>query len=289
MQAFTIPRAPLRHSFVWNMVPGEAAREMEPELRCIQALWSPNTGIVDSHALMLAFQADAERLGASTALNSSVTGCEAGTGGIELQVSDTLELQASSGGCPHMTVSAKTVINAAGLNAQSLARKLKGVPSATIPSRPYARGCYFSLSGAGRSSFSRLIYPVPEEGGIGVHVTMDMAGQTRFGPDVEWLPDLPDEAWKLDHFNYSIDPLRAETFYGEIKKYFPALPDNCLVPDYRPKLYGPGQPAADFMVQGPDVHSIPGLIQLYGIESPGLTASMAIARLIGDILSKSSM
>ncbi|WP_186247799.1 NAD(P)/FAD-dependent oxidoreductase [Burkholderia gladioli] len=235
------------------------ARALEPSLHCVAALESPSTGIVDSHALMLALLGDAERAGAMIAYRSPVSGGEilreAGGPLIELEV----------GGDEPMTIRARRVINAAGLHAQSVARTLRGLPADTIPRERYAKGNYYSL--AGRAPFSRLIYPVPEPGGLGVHLTLDLANQARFGPDVEWV----------DSIDYRVDPARAERFYAAIRRYWPALPDQALQPAYsgiRPKL---DTPDADFVIQGAGVHGVAGLVNLYGIESPGLTASLAIA------------
>jgi L-2-hydroxyglutarate oxidase LhgO len=195
------------------------------------------------------------------AFGSPVAGGQCGADGITLQV----------GGPQPMEVRAGIVVNAAGLHAQEIAAALHGPHASRIPSAHLAKGNYYSL--AGRSPFSRLIYPVPEPGGLGVHLTLDLGGQARFGPDVEWV----------DRVDYRVDPRRADAFYASIRQYWPALPDGALQPGYagiRPKLSGPGSPAADFMVQGPADHGVPGLVNLYGIESPGLTASLAIAEAV---------
>jgi L-2-hydroxyglutarate oxidase LhgO len=241
---------------------GNAARAMEPNLRCLQALHSPSTGVVDSHAVMLAFQGDAEAKGAVVAFNSAVTGGRIAENGIEIEVSST------NGEGPPMRLSCRMLVNAAGLGAQQVAKGLAGLKPETIPPLYYAKGNYFSL--LGKAPFQHLVYPIPEKGGLGVHITLDLAGQGRFGPDVEWL----------DRINYDVDPGRCAGFYAEIRKYWPDLPDEALVPGYagiRPKLVPAGAAAADFAIQGPEVHGIPGLVNLYGIESPGLTASAAIA------------
>lgn len=238
----------------------DEVRALEPELDAAAALLSPSTGIVDSHALMLALQGEAESCGAVVAFRSRIEGGRAGEGGVVLEVGDT------DGG--RFALEARCVVNAAGLGAQALARSIAGVPEATVPPLHYARGCYFTM--AGRAPFGRLVYPVPEEGGLGVHVTLDLAGQCRFGPDVEWI----------DAVDYTVDPARAERFYPVIRRYWPGLPDGILEPGYagvRPKVAGPGEPAGDFTVHGPEVHGIPGLVNLYGIESPGLTASLSLA------------
>lgn len=235
-------------------------RALEPEIEAAAALLSPSTGIVDSHALMLALQGEAEASGAVVAFRSRVTGGRASAGGVVLEVGD------AGGG--RTALEARHVVNAAGLGAQALARSIAGVPEATVPPLHYARGCYFTMSG--RAPFARLVYPVPEEGGLGVHVTLDLAGQCRFGPDVEWI----------DAVDYTVDPARAERFYPVIRRYWPGLPDGALEPGYagvRPKVAGPGEPAGDFAVHGPEVHGVAGLVSLYGIESPGLTAALSLA------------
>ncbi|MEZ5594400.1 MAG: NAD(P)/FAD-dependent oxidoreductase [Gammaproteobacteria bacterium] len=241
---------------LWQDV-GQVA-ELEPAVRCVAALLSPSTGIIDSHGLMLAYLGDAEDAGAMLALNSPVEGGEITPEGIVLEV----------GGAEPMSLLARCVVNSAGLYAGKLAHSLRGLPAETIPPHYYAKGNYYSLSG--RSPFSRLIYPVPEQAGLGVHVSVDLGGQARFGPDVEWI----------DTINYDVDPRRADVFYAAVRKYWPDLPDGALTPGYagiRPKLQAPGEPAADFVIQGPEVHGVPNLVNLYGIESPGLTASLAIA------------
>lgn len=239
------------------------ARALEPELQCVAALHSTSTGIVDSHAYMLALQGDLEAAGGMLAVGSPVVGGRCDAGGITLQV----------GGAQPMEIRARTVINAAGLQAQQVARALHGMEPACVPPQYLAKGNYYSL--AGRSPFARLIYPVPEPGGLGVHLTLDLGGQARFGPDVEWV----------DALNYEVDPRRADGFYASIRRYWPRLPEGALQPAYagiRPKISGPGEPAADFIVQREDVHGVPGLVHLFGIESPGLTAALAIAEAVVD-------
>ncbi len=234
------------------------ALALEPELACVAALHSPSTGIIDSHALMLAYLGDAEDAGAMLALKSPLERVTAREGAIALEV----------GGAEPMRIAARCVVNSAGLTAPSLAHRFEGYPAALAPPERYAKGNYYSLTR--RSPFSRLIYPVPEPGGLGVHVTLDMAGQARFGPDVEWV----------DRIAYDVDPRRAERFYAAIRRYWPGLPDGALAPGYagiRPKTSGPGEPASDFVIQGPRTHGVPGLVHLFGIESPGLTASLALA------------
>ena len=237
---------------------GDEAKAMEPALRCVAALHSPSTGIVDSHALMLAYLGEAEDHGAMHALLSPVTGGEIEVNGIALEV----------GGSEPMRIHARTVINSAGLMAQRFAKSLRGFPSSKIPPLYYAKGNYYSL--AARPPFTHLIYPVPEAAGLGVHLTLDLAGQARFGPDVEWI----------DEIDYDVDLSRADGFYRAIRDYWPGLKDGQLAPGYagvRPKLSGPNEPANDFLVQGPAAHGVRGLVNLFGIESPGLTASLALA------------
>ncbi|MFA7270227.1 MAG: NAD(P)/FAD-dependent oxidoreductase [Sterolibacterium sp.] len=235
-----------------------AARQMEPALACLAALYSPSTGIVDSHALMLALLGDAEQGGAVLAANSPVLGGEITADGILLE----------TGGVEPMRLLAKRVFNCAGLGAQGLARNLRGLPPQSVPPLSYAKGNYYALTG--RAPFSHLVYPLPEAAGLGVHLTLDLAGQARFGPDVEWV----------DRIDYRVDPCRAEAFYAAIRRYWPALPDAALVPAYagiRPKPHAPGAASCDFIVQGKQAHGVAGVVCLYGIESPGLTASLALA------------
>src|SRR3954463_4240866 len=234
------------------------AMAMEPNLQCTAALLSPATGIVDSHSYMLALQGDAEANGAMLAFFSPVERARATDSGIELEV----------GGAEPMKLRARLVVNSAGLHAPTLAARIAGMPADKIPTAYYAKGNYFTLSG--RSPFSRLIYPVPVPGGLGVHLTVDLGGQARFGPDVEWI----------DSIDYTVDPARADSFYAAVRKYWPGLKDGALQPGYagiRPKTVPKGAPGQDFIVQGPQTHGVAGLINLFGIESPGLTASLAIA------------
>ena len=236
---------------------GDEARALEPQLACEAALLSPSTGIVDSHALMLALLGEAEAEGAILALNAEVTGGGAIPGGVRLVVRDT-------GSGEEAELAADLVVNCAGLHAPDLARLL----GAAAPMARYARGSYFAVPG--RPAFSRLIYPMPEPGGLGVHLTLDLGGNMRFGPDVEWI----------DGVDYTVSAARAAHFEAEIRRYWPGLPAGALAATYcgiRPKISGPGEPAADFRIDGPESHGVAGLISLTGIESPGLTASLAIA------------
>ncbi|AXF13100.1 NAD(P)/FAD-dependent oxidoreductase [Paraburkholderia caledonica] len=245
-------------------ITGDQAQALEPALECVAAVFSPQTGIVDSHQLMLALQGDAERDGAVFAFHSPVEAIEASNGRFIIKV----------GGDAPATISSACVINSAGLHANALARKIRGLDARHVPPLYLARGNYFGISG--RAPFSRLIYPMPNEAGLGVHLTIDLGGQARFGPDVEWV----------DAINYDVDPRRAESFYAAIRAYWPALPDNALQPAYagiRPKLSGPGEPAADFVIQGSAAHGVRGLVNLFGIESPGLTASLAIAQRVCEL------
>ena len=238
----------------------------EPNLHCVAAVYSPSTGIVDSHGFMLGLQGDFEEAGGMLAFASPLESAQCtAAGGITLQ----------TGGAEPMQLRADIVINSAGLHAPDLARKFAGLPPETVPPAFYCKGNYYSL--AGKSPFSRLIYPVPEAAGLGVHLTIDLGGQARFGPDVEWI----------DAIDYEVDPKRADLFYAAIRSYWPALPDGALMPGYsgiRPKLQGPKEAAGDFVVQGPREHGVKGLVNLYGIESPGLTSALAIAEYVNQLL-----
>ncbi|WP_377808762.1 NAD(P)/FAD-dependent oxidoreductase [Azospirillum sp. A29] len=239
------------------------AMRWEPNLRTVGALLSPSTGIIDSHGLMLALLGDAEDSGAMLALLSPLERSHRTAAGFELEV----------GGAEPMRIACSTLVNTAGLGAWAVARGLEGLDATHVPPRVLAKGNYYALA-AGRSPFSRLVYPVPVEGGLGVHLTLDLAGQARFGPDVEWLGDVN------GGIDYAVDPARADSFYGAVRAYWPGLPDKALVPAYsgvRPKLSGPGQPQADFLIRGPGTHGVAGLVNLFGIESPGLTSCLAIA------------
>ena len=238
------------------------ALALEPALACHAALLSPSTGIVDSHGLMLALLGDAENAGAVLAVNSEVKSLSAQAGqappAIKVVVGD-----------EDTELLARTVVNAAGLHAPLLAARTEGLHARHVPTAYYAKGNYFTL--AGRAPFGRLIYPVPEPGGLGVHLTLDLGGQAKFGPDVQWVETADD---------YLVDPARGDAFYAEVRKYWPGLPDGALQAGYagiRPKISGPGEPAADFVIQGPRTHGVPGLVNLFGIESPGLTSCLAVA------------
>jgi L-2-hydroxyglutarate oxidase LhgO len=239
------------------------AMAMEPALRCTAALWSPSTGIIDSHGYMLALQGDLERAGGMLALHSPLVSVRLGREQHVLTI----------GGDAPFELGARVLVNAAGLWAPGLAAAFDGLARTHVPPAHHAKGNYFSL--VGRAPFSRLIYPLPEQAGLGVHLTLDLAGQARFGPDVQWLPDGDPDA-----IDYRVDPQRGEVFYAAIREYWPDLRDGSLLPAYsgvRPKLQGPGEPAGDFVLQGPAEHGVPGLLNLFGIESPGLTASLALA------------
>jgi L-2-hydroxyglutarate oxidase LhgO len=248
-----------------HMIDATQARALEPALNCIAALHSPETGIIDGHAYMLALRGDLEDRGGMIAFGTTIG-----------QMTPTAQgWQVRFGGREAGSFEVDAVVNSAGLGAQDVARRIDGYPPERIPRLLLAKGNYFSY--AGRPVFSRLIYPVPVDGGIGIHVTLDLAGRMRFGPDVEWVGQE----------DYTVDPARADAFYARIRTYWPGLPDASLAPDYcgiRPKLTGPGEPAADFLIEGPQQHGLPGLINLFGIESPGLTASLSIAETVTGYL-----
>jgi len=241
-----------------TMLEAAEAKRMEPALHCVAAFHSAETGIIDSHRLMLALQGDLEDRGGAIAFNTP----------IERIARDGAGWRVDFGGAEPGTLLVDAVVNSAGHGAQGLARATEGYPAERVPKLVLAKGNYFGLTC--RSPFSRLIYPAPVPGGLGIHITIDLAGRARFGPDVEWV----------DTMNFDVDPRRGESFYAAIRTYWPGLPDNSLVADYagiRPKLTGPGAPAADFMIDGPAEHGLPGLVQLFGIESPGLTSALSLA------------
>ena len=246
----------------------------EPALRCTQALWSPSTGIVDSHAYMLALEGDLERAGGVLALHSRVLGGEFRPGRPAV-----LQVASPAGG---YELEAEHVVNATSLHACGLARRFSGLDRHHVPQPHYAKGSYFALSGV--SPFSCLIYPAPVDAWLGVHLTLDLGGQARFGPDLEWL--AVDEPEQID---YAVDERRNTAFVDAIRRYWPALPDGALQPAYsgvRPKIHAATEPAPDFRIDGPAQHGVAGLVNLFGIESPGLTASMAIAEVVAQLLQR---
>lgn len=247
-----------------RLLSGQAACALEPALDCQAALLSPSTGIVDSHALMLSLRGEAEAAGGAFAFHAPLLQARVQDEGIEIDV----------GGEAPMSLQCRLLINAAGLAATMVARRIDGMPIELIPPAYLAKGNYFSCSA--RSPFSHLIYPVPEPGGLGVHLTLDLAGQAKFGPDVEWI----------DSIDYVVDPERANRFYPAIRRYWPGLPDDALIPGYagiRPKIVPPAVAVQDFMIQGSSEHGVAGLINLFGIESPGLTSCLAIADYVAGL------
>ncbi|QHE86389.1 NAD(P)/FAD-dependent oxidoreductase [Hydrogenophaga sp. BPS33] len=245
----------------------DQALELEPHLACLGAVYSPSTGIVDSHGLMLSLQGELESAGGMVVCHAGVEQLFATDVGMDVRMFDGTRLRA------------RTVVNAAGLGACDLARRAEGLDARHVPKAWYAKGNYFTLSG--RAPFQHLIYPAPEPdkhlAGLGVHLTLDLGGQAKFGPDVQWV-ESPDEL--------EVDPARGEAFYAEVRRYWPDLPDGALQPGYagmRPKIHGPHEPAADFVIQGPASHGVPGLVNLLGIESPGLTSCMAIAQRVAAL------
>jgi L-2-hydroxyglutarate oxidase LhgO len=241
-----------------ELIGGNAARDLEPALACIAAVHSPETGIIDSHGFMLALQGELEDRGGMIAFETKIERLTPTAHGWTVHFS----------GKDAGTLDVDAVVNSAGLGAQALAKATDGYPAERVPRLVLAKGNYFGY--AGRPAFSRLIYPAPVDGGLGIHVTLDLAGRMRFGPDVEWIEDE----------SYDVDARRADSFYARIRSYWPALADGKLVADYcgiRPKLSGPGEPAADFVIDGPREHSLAGLVHLFGIESPGLTSALSIA------------
>lgn len=254
-----------------SLISAAQANAMEPALSCVGALLSAETGILDSHGLLMALQRELESVGGMVVLNTMVAAIRREDGG---------GLAIETGGDDPFVVGSRVCINAGGLHAQGLASRTEGLDSSFIPKLTLTKGSYFTA--VTRPAFSRLIYPAPVRGGLGVHLTLDLAGQMRFGPDVEWL-DHSDP----DKIDYSVDPVRADGFYAAIRRYWPSLPEGTLHPDYsgcRPKVDG-----GDFRIDGPEFHGIPGLVNLFGIESPGLTSALAIAdevvlRLAGEIL-----
>jgi L-2-hydroxyglutarate oxidase LhgO len=254
-----------------SFLSGAEAIAMEPHLSCKAAVLSAETGILDSHGYMLSLQGDLEDHGGAIAFNTPVISSEILPDG---------RIRIDAGGAEPMTLAARRVVNSAGLYAMRVARTMAGYDGALLPPFTLAKGNYFSCTV--RSPFQRLIYPAPVEGGLGVHVTLDLGGQMRFGPDVEWLnTDDPDT------IDYTVDIRRADSFYAAIREYWPALPDGSITTAYsgvRPKISLQGQPAADFQLDGPARHGHAGLVHLFGIESPGLTSSLAIAEAVVDAL-----
>jgi L-2-hydroxyglutarate oxidase LhgO len=242
-------------------------KRLEPALNGVSGLLSPSTGIVDSHAYMVALQGDAENAGALMVFHSPVERATLAHNGDHV-----IEV----GGAEPMKLACRMLVNSGGLHAPGLARRFAGLEPARVPPDHLAKGNYYTLSGC-RAPFKRLIYPAPEAAGLGIHLTLDLAGQARFGPDVEWVTAI----------DYTVDPRRSDSFYAAIRTYWPDLPDGALQPGYsgmRPKLQAPGEPAKDYMIQGPRDHGVPGLVNLFGIESPGLTSSLAIAEMVADQL-----
>ncbi len=259
------------------LLTGAQARALEPELASTAAVHSPDSGIVDSHGLMTALLADAEAHGALLACHGALVQARPDGDGWQLRV--------QSAAAPAFALHTRWLVNAAGLDAQAVAAGMEGFPVDAIPPRHLAKGHYFAL--AGRAPFSRLIYPLPVDGGLGVHLTLDLAGQARFGPDVQWL-DSPAAGVDLD---YAVDASRLPAFEAEVRRYWPRLPGGAMAPAYsgiRPKLSGPGQAVADFRIDGPARHGCAGVVQLFGIESPGLTASLAVAEQVARIVTGDS-
>ena len=256
------------------LIGADELKALEPDVQALSALLSSETGIVDSHGYMLALLGEVESHGGSLALNAPVLrGKALASGGFDIAI----------GGEAPAHIRCNTLVNSAGLNAQAVARSIAGIPESTIPPLTLAKGSYFGCSA--KAPFTHLIYPAPVDGGLGVHLTLDLGGRAKFGPDVEWL-DQHDPA----RVDYSVDPKRAESFYAAIRRYWPALPDGALTPDYagcRPKLSRRGEPPADFRIDGPETHRIEGLVNLFGIESPGLTSSPAIAEEVANRIARS--
>ena len=249
------------------------AMALEPQLVCTAALWSPSTGIVDSHGLMLALQGDLERAGGLVALQSSVRSVRFEASGPAVVLVDSRDGETELG--------AGLVVNAAGLHACAVARRMHGLPREHVPRERFAKGSYFTL--AGRAPFSRLVYPAPDGAWLGVHLTLDLAGRARFGPDLEWLAD----GTAPEDIDYSVDAQRVQAFEQAIRRYWPALPSAALEPGYsgvRPKIHGPDEAAPDFRIDGPQQHGVRGLVNLFGIESPGLTSAMAIAEAVAALM-----
>lgn len=245
------------HDLAW--ISADEARELEPDVLCVKGFLSPSTGIIDSHGLMLAYHGDLEAHGGLIAFNTPVLAIRPSANGFVL----------AAGGDAPSEVETRLLVNCAGHGAPKLAAEIPALPATARPRQWYAKGNYFSL--AGRQPFSRLVYPMPEAAGLGVHATLDLQGRCRFGPDVEWV-DREDDL--------QVSAERVTSFYDAIRAYWPGLPDGALQADYagiRPKLHGPDSPMPDFRIDGPADHGLEGLVNMFGIESPGLTASMALA------------
>jgi L-2-hydroxyglutarate oxidase LhgO len=245
------------------LIDAAAAKKLEPEVFCLAAMNSPETGIIDSHRYMLALRGEIEDHGGAIALNTRIERL--------VQTPAGWEVHFGAG----ETIVVDAVVNSAGLGAQKLGRATEGYPQERVPKLALAKGNYFSYSG--RPVFKRLVYPTPIPGGLGIHVVLDLAGRMRFGPDVEWI----------EQENYDVDPGRAASFYQRIREFWPGLPDNSLIPDYagiRPKISGPGEPALDFIIDAPKDHGVPRLVMLFGIESPGLTSSLSIGEEVASYL-----
>lgn len=264
------------HDLQW--LDAAAARALEPALACAAALHSPSTGIIDSHALMLALQGDLERAGGMVVLHSKVNSAKV----LDGRAQEAILLEVNEG----TLLQARTVVNAAGLQACAVARRFSGLAARHVPTPCVAKGNYFTLTG--KAPFRRLIYPVPQEGGLGVHLTLDLAGRAKFGPDVQWLKggdgfDAPDD--------FTVDAARAAAFYGAVRRYWPDLPGGALAPGYagiRPKIKIDGAIADDFYIAGPQQHGVRGLVNLFGIESPGLTSALAIAEWVLQLLAEAA-
>lgn len=242
------------------------ARRMEPSLHCLAALSSPSTGIIDSHGYLRSLLADAEGCGADIAYGTTVTTLRPGPAGTVVYIE----------GEEAPAATARWIINAAGLQAHAVAAAIEGFPAQHIPQIHYAKGNYFTLSG--RAPFKRLIYPVGEHGWLGIHMTIDLAGAARFGPDLEWIEAV----------DYAVSVAHAAQFYESIRQYWPTVERERLQPAYagvRPKLTGPGEPPKDFLISGPQQHGIAGIINLFGMESPGLTSSLAIGDVVAAMVS----
>lgn len=249
-----------------EMLDQRQAKALEPELACVAAILSPSTGMMDSAGIMLALLGEAENAGATLATRSPVVSGRVGAKQMEIDI----------GGAEPMTIGCNLFVNSTSLNAPDVASKLQGLDAFHVPTTYFGKGSYFSM--AGKAPFKRLIYPCPVVGGLGVHLTIDVGGQARFGPDVEWV----------EQPNYDVDPARGDEFYASVRRYWPSLPDGVLQPSYagvRPKIVPPGNQTQDFRIDGPQLHGVPGLINLFGMESPGLTSSLAIGRYVMNLIS----